>query len=150
MFAQLGRAGSTTALTAGASWEWPWQWALGAHGRLSGYHDVSIGRWRAERSVGAAVVTQVGFTPVLRYWPRSGPAGWFVEAAVGVNAMTPLYRRGTRQFSTVFNFGDHVAVGRRGDGWELTLRYQHFSNDGIKRPNPGENFVQLRSAIVLD
>ena len=29
---------------------------------------------------------------------------------------------------------------------ELALRLQHFSNAGIKHPNPGENFVQLRYA----
>ena len=33
---------------------------------------------------------------------------------------------------------------------ELALRVQHFSNAGIKRPNPGENFLQfLRPATFL-
>ena len=27
---------------------------------------------------------------------------------------------------------------------ELVLRVEHFSNAGIKHPNPGENFAQLR------
>ncbi len=45
--------------------------------------------------------------------------------------------------------GDHLAAGwqfgpRRDH--ELTLRIQHFSNAGIRHPNPGENFVQLRYA----
>jgi lipid A 3-O-deacylase len=32
---------------------------------------------------------------------------------------------------------------------ELSLRLQHFSNADIKRPNPGENFVQLRYAVAF-
>ena len=27
---------------------------------------------------------------------------------------------------------------------KLALRIQHFSNGSIKKPNPGENFIQLR------
>ena len=65
------------------------------------------------------------------------------------NAIAPRYRNGSREFSTNFNFGDHVGVGRRfGDHGEheLSLRVQHFSNAGIKDPNPGQNFLQVRYA----
>jgi lipid A 3-O-deacylase len=30
---------------------------------------------------------------------------------------------------------------------ELQLRLEHVSNAGIKEPNPGANFVQLRYAL---
>lgn len=52
-----------------------------------------------------------------------------------------------KRFSTSFNFGDHIGVGLplgEGDRQEVVLRIQHFSNGGIKRTNPGENFLQLR------
>jgi lipid A 3-O-deacylase len=45
------------------------------------------------------------------------------------------------------HFADHLAVGRRfGEGLqpEVALRVQHFSSGGIHRPNPGEDFLQLR------
>ena len=52
-----------------------------------------------------------------------------------------------RQFSTAFQFGDHVGVGVRfGDKgkYELGYRYQHFSNAGIKEPNQGVNYNEVR------
>jgi lipid A 3-O-deacylase len=42
-----------------------------------------------------------------------------------------------------------VAIGRRfgaSKEHEVMLRLQHFSNAGIKHPNPGEDFLQLRYA----
>ena len=79
-----------------------------------------------------------------------GTSPWFVEAAIGVAAMWPIYENGNTRFSTAFNFADHVALGwlldTRGRH-EISLRYEHFSNGGIRQPNPGENFWQLRYAI---
>ena len=60
-----------------------------------------------------------------------------------------MYRSADKRFSTKFNFGDHLAVGRTfGDRGQhdVGLRFQHFSHAGIKEPNPGENFLQLRYA----
>ena len=94
-----------------------------------------------------AWVTQLGLTPALRYQWDGGDSPWFAEAGIGINALAPVFRDGDRQFSTAFNFGDHIALGRSFDSdrrKELSLRLQHFSNGGIKRPNPGINFIQLR------
>jgi lipid A 3-O-deacylase len=44
--------------------------------------------------------------------------------------------------------GRRHAPGRR-EAADLSLRLQHVSNAGIKEPNPGENFVQLRYARRL-
>ena len=99
-----------------------------------------------------AWVTQLGLTPVLRYRFDGGDSPWFAEAGIGVNVLAPVYRDGDRQFSTAFNFGDHLALGRSfgaGGRQELSLRLQHFSNAGIKHPNPGINFVQLRYSVAF-
>jgi lipid A 3-O-deacylase len=98
-------------------------------------------------------VTQIGITPVLRVWPGSSPSTWFGEIGVGANVIAPLYRGNHRHFATAFDFGDHVAWGWQFDDrreTEVTLRLQHFSNAGIKRPNPGENFWQVRISWKLD
>ena len=61
--------------------------------------------------------------------------------------MTPIYRTSDKRFGTVFNFGNHIGVGYRLQGStspEWSLRLQHFSNAGIRNPNPGENFLQVR------
>lgn len=148
---QAGRASETTTLTLGLQWDWARSWQLGERGRISGYNEISLGHWRADDGGGSAVVTQIGFTPTFRYWPTGVMAGWFGEAGIGVNVLTPIYRTAEKRFSTAFNFGDHLAVGYRPSphGSEWSLRVQHFSNAGIDHPNPGENFVQLRLLVPI-
>jgi hypothetical protein len=70
-----------------------------------------------------------------------------MEGGVGITFTTTLYETERKRFSTSFNFGDHIAVGRNfGERreHEISLRIEHFSNAGIKHPNPGENFLQIR------
>lgn len=151
-FAQVGRARETSTVTLGLQWDWSRAWRPSEGSLVAAYGELSIGHWRADQGEGHAIVTQIGFTPAFRYWPSGSRSGWFFEGAVGVNMLTPVYRTRHKRFSTAFNFGDHVALGYRmhgGAGWEWSLRLQHFSNAGIERPNPGENFVQLRLTLPL-
>jgi hypothetical protein len=104
-----------------------------------------IGHWRARDPGGD--FTQVGIAPVLRLWPDDWGAGWFLEGGIGANAIAPRYANRGKHFSSAFQFGDHLGVGRRfGPAMEheLILRVEHLSNCGARDPNPGENFVQLR------
>ena len=49
------------------------------------------------------------------------------------------------RFSTEFNFGDHIGLGRKfGADGEIELRAEHDANGGYRNPNPGENWFQLR------
>jgi lipid A 3-O-deacylase len=153
LFAQAGVATDSRTLVIGATWPWDWErrWA---GGRASGYWEVAIGRWASDAAgkKSSAWVTQLGLTPVLRWQPGSWHEGWFVEAGVGGNVLLPIYRSREKRFSTAFNFGDHVALGLRfgeGSRQEVALRLQHFSNAGIRRPNPGENFVQVRYSAAF-
>jgi lipid A 3-O-deacylase len=148
MFLQAGDGDRTRTLTLGLSWNLPWseRWA---NGMLSAYLDASVGRWwmNDTSSAHGPWVTQIGLTPVLRYrWGASRPS-WFAELGIGANVLTPIIDNDDRRFGTAFNFGDHLALGRAfgEDGrQEIALRVQHYSNGGIKQPNPGINFVQLR------
>jgi hypothetical protein len=152
VFLQQAESARSRSSTLGLSWDLPAQWDW-AGGRLSSYVEASVARWSVENPQGGrdtAAVTQIGFTPVLRWQPAASP--WFAEAGIGLNLIGPTYRAGRKRFSTAFNFGDHLAVGRQfGDGnrQEVALRLQHFSNAGIKKPNPGEDFVQLRWSVRL-
>jgi lipid A 3-O-deacylase len=151
IFTQAGVAPDAHTLVFGAIRDWQWQRPL-AGGVATGYWEVSFGRWNSELDEGgrgSAWVTQLGLTPVLRWRPQSWSEAWFVEAGIGANMLLPVYRSRDKRFSTTFNFGDHVGIGKRfGESGkhELSLRIQHFSNAGIKHPNPGENFLQLRYA----
>ena len=148
-FVQAGSGDTDTyAYTVGAAWDWNWQREVSA-GRLTGYTEVAVGRWRHEISASSDSqwFTQVGATPVLRFFPAAADGRWFAEIGIGANYIAPLYLTDRKHFSTKFNFGDHAAVGRVLDHSQqssIALRFQHFSNAGIDSPNPGENFTQLR------
>jgi len=149
---QFGHAATDTrSLSAGSTWQWNRRWPL-LGGELGGYWEVALGHWRTPSVNGSqhAIVTQLSVTPIWRWRPAGGTSPWFAEAAIGFAVMWPIYQNGDRRFSTTFNFADHIASGRNLDArghHELALRYAHYSNGGIRHPNPGENFWQLRYAM---
>jgi lipid A 3-O-deacylase len=150
VFQQVGTTGRTHEVTTGATWDWSRKWKLGS-GEITGYWEALISGWSylAPDRRRTAWLGQVGLIPVFRYRPNGGASAWFIEAGVGLNLMTSIYETDRKRFSTTFNFGDHVAVGHNFGNHrehEVSLRLQHFSNAGIRHPNPGENFIQLRYA----
>jgi lipid A 3-O-deacylase len=144
---QTGVAENASAVTGGFIWTSDWHYPL-VGGVVNLYWEATMGRWRAEQEDGrshSAWITQLGITPVFRWHPANG--NWFAELGIGANFLLPIYRSRDKRFSTTFNFGDHIAVGWYLDAareHELALRLQHFSNAGIKHPNPGEDFLQVR------
>ena len=127
--------------------EWRTYWWGNA---VTAHWDLSLGIWNAERDNqdGRRNIAVLGLTPVLRFHSKS-QYPWFVEAGIGGYVSNHLYENRDKRFSTAFNFGSHLGLGyftgmRRENEW--MLRIEHFSNASIKRPNPGENFIQLRYA----
>lgn len=112
--------------------------------------EAEVAHWRSMHGVGddRSRITQVGMTPLWRQeLPRSGPHQWYIEFGTGVNFIGPLYRSAGRRFSTSLNFGTQLGVGLAFGPQrehELSLRIEHFSNAGLRNPNPGEDFLQLR------
>lgn len=149
MYVQSGVSENAYAAAVGATWDWPWRHATPA-GAFTGYLESSVGVWSSKHSEpGQDWSMHVGLTPVLRLHPKAFAPGWFLEAGLGANLIAPTYRAGEKRFSTAFNFGSHVGVGFRFGARrksELLVRVQHFSNAGLKHPNPGENFIQVRYA----
>lgn len=150
VFLQAGIAENTRAASGGLSWDWGEHETLSLPLGLRG--EVSLGRWRTRSDAGtsAAWFTDFGLTPVVRY--RFQRSRLFVEAGIGVHFVSPLYVNGDRHFSTRWNFGDHLAIGGRfgeRDRHELALRLQHYSNGGVRKPNPGEDFLHLRYTYHL-
>ena len=151
-FAQFGSASEVTAATAGLIWNPRWDalpdpWSM--------YFEASLSRWngRGDYSSDHGVLTQVALVPVFRWRADQGRSAWFGEGGIGATVTSSVYRHEDKHFSTSFNFGDHVGVGysfgtaRQN---ELALRFEHFSNAGIKHPNPGQNFTQLRYVHRFD
>lgn len=144
-FVQVGGGENHLAsATLGAFWPWDWKTdVLG--GQASGYWEGSITHISARGNSGRNTFTQIAAVPMLRYTFDGGRSPWFVEAGIGVSLTDRIYRTDKKAFSTTFNFSDNLVVGRSlGKGCEISLRLQHVSNASIKRPNPGENFLQAR------
>lgn len=152
MFVQAGAGeDSARALSVGAVWPWSWQRQVRG-GRLEGITEAYVSRWSVKDNGGRAGFTHFGVVPLLRYRFDEGRSPWFVEAGVGLTYMDRTYRTSEKQFSTRFNFADVLGAGRNfGDRQrqEVSLRLTHFSNGGLKHPNPGMNLVRLRYGVMF-
>jgi len=133
----------------GVQWDWNKKLIEMGSWNLGGYWDSSFGYW-ANNSFArtTANIVDIGLTPVFRLQPNN-TAGFspFVEAGVGIHFLSHTSLNYQRQFGSSFEFGDHVGAGFRFGNkgqYEIGYRYQHLSNAGIKKPNQGVNYNQLR------
>ncbi|MEQ1601426.1 MAG: acyloxyacyl hydrolase [Methylophilaceae bacterium] len=131
----------------GVQWE-AFKWFEGRSWTLVNYIDLSIGSWHAEDAGGSHDIGDIGLTPTLRL-QKNGFGNFipYAEIGIGFHGLTSTNITQHRQFSTNFQFGDHVGAGLRfgeGSKYDLSYRYQHLSNLSIESPNPGINFHQLR------
>ena len=103
--------------------------------------EVDLARWdaRAGRNV-----TEVGVSPVFRLEKRGGTMVPFLEGSVGVRLVNHVSTSPEHYYSTAFRFSETIgfglAFGKELD-MEIGFRFQHLSNAGIKKPNPGTDFV---------
>lgn len=95
----------------------------------------------------------VGLTPVATFWSRrrSGPFRPFLEMGIGLHYLTEK-RVSVKNFSTNFQFGDHIGIGlefgKKRD-YRVAYQFQHLSNGGIESPNPGINFHLLSLGVKV-
>lgn len=111
--------------------------------------EVAVNRWSVPTPQGRQAVRQLTLVPVLRWVPAVRAPAWFVEAGVGLSVHDGPYlvRPGDR--IAHWNFQDVLAIGRRlGAGQEISLRWAHVSNAGLREPNPGDNRLSLRWTIA--
>ena len=143
----FGQAGtgqdSVRVASAGLAWDLPWQ---RADRGLSTRAEVFVSRWHTPVVDGSRrSLWQVGVVPMLRW--RAAGSPWFVEGGIGLSLLDGELRTPRGHFSTRLNFSDNLGVGRsfgaQGEQ-EVSLRWQHTSNAGIREPNPGLDLVMLR------
>lgn len=125
----------------GAQWNQHPAWLAGT--RWSMAWDAALGGWHSD----AGTIYDLGLTPVLRY--ASAARGAYADGGIGFHLLSSTRISSALDFSTRFQFGDHVGVGYRFERYDLSLRLQHLSNAGIRNPNPGINFLELRLGYEL-
>ena len=145
---EIGGGEGVDRIRAAVQWDWNRQWLRGSNLHLGGYWDLSVGYWhRSDVAPGQNdEIVDIGLTPVFRIQANT-LTGLFLEAGIGFHLLSRT-SIGDKRMSTKFQFGDHLGVGYRfgaKGAFELGYRFQHHSNAGIKRPNPGINFHQVRA-----
>ncbi len=120
-----------------------WTHAL-AHSKLDVVLEASVGQVTGPSGSAHRSLTHVGLTPFARWWFAPQTA---VEFGIGANVFSGTYI-GSKQISTAYQFGDSIGVLHRfaDSPWALGARLTHYSNADIKRPNPGQDYVQVRVA----
>lgn len=131
-----------------SNWKQRWFASNGTH--VGGAWNVGLFHWRgnAYRALPGQRqhITGIGIMPLFRF--RSDDlAGWYAEGGIGVNLLSGLYENNGDQLSTRFQFNDQLGVGYVfSNGWDAAVKFEHFSNGGIKKPNSGVNFLLFRLA----
>jgi lipid A 3-O-deacylase len=142
---EYGSGNDVEIIKVGAQWDWQKQWLESNGTHLGGYWDISAANWK---SLGFQKVslTDFGITPVFRF-QNNTKMGIYAEIGVGFHFFSEIYRQEDRKFSTKFQFGDHIGVGyKTRNGWDVALKVQHYSNAGIKQPNPGVTAGMVKAA----
>ena len=144
---EAGRGDGTDMGRVAIQWDWSKRWFQGPDWHLGGYWDLGLGYWRRDdvRAGENDEIMEIGLTPVFRLQGHS-LTGPYVEAGIGAHLLSRT-SIGDKRLSTKFQFGDHLGFGYRfgaKGAWELGYRYQHLSNGGIKKPNDGIDFHQVR------
>lgn len=133
----------------GAGVAWPLRWqGEGLGGRLSLAMEAALHAWSARQAEGGRQRSmQVSATPVVRWRGDGGASPWFLEAGVGLSYHGRDYVSKDDHQSTRWNFNDVIGFGRVVGKHEVGLRLAHFSNSGLRKPNPGDTSVSLRWAF---
>ena len=151
MSIEAAKGSNSTMLRIGVQRDIDRTWFRSERYHLGAYWDLSLGAWRGDSHRGRKGVDQnlwdIGLTPTFRY-QRHDKRGWYGEGAIGVHYLSEVWKNGSKEFSTRFQFGDHVGVGYVfPSGLDLALKFQHYSNGGIKSPNDGANFLILKAGF---
>jgi opacity protein-like surface antigen len=150
---EAGSGNETRLSRIGVQWNWDQNWQISDNAQLSGYWDLSLAHWRGKRyrdvEGSHQNLTAIGFTPVFRLTSKdkSGP---YLEIGTGPHLLSELYDNNRRQLSTRFQFGSVLGIGYVfASKLDASIRYQHYSNASIKKPNDGVNFFIVRLSYAF-
>jgi hypothetical protein len=126
-----------------ANWNLPWIWDLGSLWRLRSWVDVS-GGWIGESGDNGAIVTA---GPSLSV----GKEASVVCLNCGISpTLLTRWDFPTKDLGTAFQFTSHAEIDLEvSSRVRLSYRFQHMSNAGLSRHNPGLNLVMLGLSYVF-
>lgn len=136
---QYGMHGDLHRLTLNYETAPVWSYRLGGT-RIDLVGEFGVSHWRLrDNDTGRSRLLQASAIPMFQWWLTER---FFVEAGIGATVFNHT-GIGEKNISTAFQFGDHLGVAYQfTDNVRFGIRASHFSNAGIKRPNPGLNSYQ--------
>lgn len=145
---QAGAGGNGTAMAGiGIVWDWDFQ-RMRRKAELTAHTELMLNHWQAHAVGGGNQgLTQVALVPSLRMRLDRGQSPWFIELGIGASWMDQKFVTPRKTFGSQWNFYDMMGIGRsfgNEHGHELGIRWVHISNAGLAKPNPGQDFLQLR------
>jgi opacity protein-like surface antigen len=144
---------STSVVRGALQWNWDSPWTNGKGWQGTGFWDLSLAQWRTREAGRRYSLTDLAFTPTIRFESTHGGSKPYAEAGLGLHYLSDTLIYPSRPFSTHLQFGTHLGLGVRfGDKgqFDLAYRFQHVSNAGIDKPNPGIDLHLIRLQIRLD
>ena len=152
VFVEIGAAAHSTYVTsAGLVWPWSLRSPL-LGGDLTGNTEAFVNHWNSKSWNHREGYSLIGVVPLLRYRFSDGRSPWFVEGGIGLSLLDSRIQGPDKMMGSSFNFYDVLAAGfsfGANKRQELSLRLTHLSNAGLKKPNPGENFIRLRYTALF-
>lgn len=108
-------------------------------GRVDLDIELGLSYWKARRGRPDSM-GQISAIPMLRWWPNDS---FYLEAGSGPTVLSRS-QFADYDLSTRFQFGSHLGLGfLAGKAHRIGLRYSHYSNADIKKPNPGLDLFEL-------
>lgn len=151
---EFGSGDKTKMVRAAAQWKWEKEWWKSNGTHVGGYWNLDFASWRGNKFQNIDGRKQnlfaVGLTPVFRF-QRDNRKGPYAELGIGGYFLSELYDNNDQKLSTRLQFGDHLAAGYVfSNGVDVSLKFQHFSNGGFKKPNSGVDFLILQARYPLN
>ncbi len=87
--------------------------------------------------------------PVLHYQLATSGAQPFFEISTGIAYISETLWEAHDDLSSHAMFSDRIGVGYAFGETEISLNFAHFSNAGLRQPNPGADMLQIRASFKL-
>jgi len=110
------------------------------------YFETSVNMWQYDHTGESESNTLLAMSPVIQY-PAFNFSNTpvYLEAGIGISLIKNTYFAG-KDISTHYQFEDRIGLVASFEQVDVALRVIHYSNAGLKEPNPGLNFLTLSVA----
>ena len=114
---------------------------------LPGYVETSFNRWHGAQQNTYAVAISPVFVKTLCQTCQTKP---YLEAGIGAALISRHQLRttdGIRDMASTFQFEDRLGIGIKTKKLDYHIRYMHYSNANLKKPNAGLDTLQAGIAF---